>query len=532
MRFGGNRKNQRGGTLIMMMLLLPLFLIPMVGMAIDGTMCYIVQAKLAAGVDGAALGAGRLLGTGANTNAYYQEIAGEFLNANFPVGFWRSRNLRAVSPNTGTNFATVTTAINKTTITVAAQVDVPLLFMRVLGFTQATVAATGTATRGNTRVVLVLDRSESMNNTDPVSGLNVFTTMMQGAENFVGMFSPGTDEMGLVVFSTSGIVAYPTTHPSDPSPTGAGGPDTNFATSATAGPIFTEMSLVTHGGFTNTAEALHMAYNEIQKAYNRDGMDNRLNAIVLFTDGVPDSITVSPNDMNANVIKASSACSYKPGNNTAAQQMFGIMGALPPGFSGNNNFGATSGVFQIGSTDTVHTLSTWLSDPTLSNSVPYSLGNFLGVPSTYGGSSPPTTGPFKGCAGFGPMFGLTDMASIPAHDIYGTSVTGYKAVTLTNFDPSATGGNNFGAATWNATDNMANTIRAQTTLPPITIYAIGYDGDSGGLDATLLQRVANDPASNNFQTTQPTGMYLNVHTATGLQSAFQAVASDLLRLAH
>ena len=41
-------------------------------------MLYIVQAKLSAAVDGAALGAGRLLGTQANP----QEIAGEFLRAN------------------------------------------------------------------------------------------------------------------------------------------------------------------------------------------------------------------------------------------------------------------------------------------------------------------------------------------------------------------------------------------------------------------------------------------------------------------
>ena len=61
--------------------MLPTVLIPLVGLAIDGSRLYIVQAKLASAVDGAALGAGRLLGTTANTT----EIAGEFLNANFPT---------------------------------------------------------------------------------------------------------------------------------------------------------------------------------------------------------------------------------------------------------------------------------------------------------------------------------------------------------------------------------------------------------------------------------------------------------------
>src|SRR5215467_7463069 len=70
-----HRRNQRGSTLVLVMLMLPLFMIPLIGLAIDATMLYIVQAKLSAAVDGAALGAGRLLGTNANTT----EIAGEFL---------------------------------------------------------------------------------------------------------------------------------------------------------------------------------------------------------------------------------------------------------------------------------------------------------------------------------------------------------------------------------------------------------------------------------------------------------------------
>ena len=70
---------RRGSTLVLFTLMLPTMLIPLAGLGIDATMLYIVQAKLAAAVDGAALGAGRLLGTLASPN----EIAGEFLNANF-----------------------------------------------------------------------------------------------------------------------------------------------------------------------------------------------------------------------------------------------------------------------------------------------------------------------------------------------------------------------------------------------------------------------------------------------------------------
>src|ERR1022692_1462085 len=69
----GRRK--RGSTLVLFTLMLPTLLIPLMGLGIDATMLYIVQAKLSAATDGAALGAGRLLGT----LAHPAEIAGGFL---------------------------------------------------------------------------------------------------------------------------------------------------------------------------------------------------------------------------------------------------------------------------------------------------------------------------------------------------------------------------------------------------------------------------------------------------------------------
>jgi len=71
--------------MIMFTLMFPVLMM-MVGLAIDRTMLFIVEAKLDSAVDGAALGAGRLLGTNANT----PEIANEFLSANFPAGYWGS----------------------------------------------------------------------------------------------------------------------------------------------------------------------------------------------------------------------------------------------------------------------------------------------------------------------------------------------------------------------------------------------------------------------------------------------------------
>src|SRR5215813_1631194 len=122
------RNGRRGTTMLLVTTILPLVLIPLVGLAIDGTVAYIVQAKLSTAADGAALGAGRLLGTNANT----EEIAREFVDANFPTSYWGARNLQ--------RNAQFTQNLSTKTVTINASVDVPLFFMRIFGHDHSTVA--------------------------------------------------------------------------------------------------------------------------------------------------------------------------------------------------------------------------------------------------------------------------------------------------------------------------------------------------------------------------------------------------------
>jgi Flp pilus assembly protein TadG len=103
---GGQAKTCRGAALILYTVLLPTILL-VCGLAIDLTVLYVVQTRLSSAVDGAALGAGRLLGTPANTS----EIAGEFLHANYPIGFWGSYNLTP-SISVTTNASLHTIAVN------------------------------------------------------------------------------------------------------------------------------------------------------------------------------------------------------------------------------------------------------------------------------------------------------------------------------------------------------------------------------------------------------------------------------------
>ncbi len=73
---------------------------------------------------------------------------------------------------------------------------------------------------------------------------------------------------------------------------------------------------------------------------------------------------------------------------------------------------------------------------------------------------------------------------------------------------------------------LANTMRSQG----ITVYSIGL-GDK--INQTYLQEIANDPASPEYNASEPSGIAAFAPTASDLDSAFQTIASKiLLRLTH
>jgi Flp pilus assembly protein TadG len=546
----------------LMTMLLPFLVIPLVGLAIDGTKLYIVQSKLSAAVDGAALGAGRLLGTTANT----KEIAAEFLKANFPAGYWSTDTLQYnIQYDPGT---TPGPNLGVQTISIYATVNLPTTFMRVAGITTSLVSASNIATRRVTRLIMVLDRSGSMKHTDPVTGQDVFATMQAGAKWFAAQFTPGYDEIGLVVFSSSGIVAYPTTRPWDPSPTGAGGPDKTFATNpqTQTGVIFDQLNAMAVGGGTATPEALALAWIEMQKTHTRDlaalGVDNTLNTIVLFTDGVPDSIATYANDPSHNALKPFGAntddthshCTNNPATGVASTQMRGsiIAGSQPfgPG-AGDVGWQWSIGAIRLLAYDNSSSLTTWLGN-TGANDL----------------SNPNPNTAFTGCKYWGKavdgIHDLMDLAKIPDFDMYGSSTggnaysnsvlydgtntwhpnsTSYNAATPATLNPTRPPWDGIGntsalpyqiaAAAWNATDAIGKTIRTQNIMNPVQIFTIGYSGN-GGTDTGLLNRLANTPQSTSFvpSPTEPVGKFYLVNSTAGLQAAFSQVASSILRLAQ
>ena len=334
-----SRRRQRGSTLILFTLMLPSLLIPIVGLGIDATMLYIVQAKLSAATDGAALGAGRLLGTLADP----AEIAGEFLAVNFPTnntaGFWGAFDLQPT--------INYTAGITKT-ISVNATAKVPLLFARIFGQPYATVAALSVATRSDSRVVLVIDRSGSMNQSDGV-GSTVIEDAKSFASGFVQKFTEGTDELGLVVFDGSAVVGYPTgTWTPAISLASTGGPNKTF-NDGTTNDMPHQIGRIDADSGTGMAEALSIAYIELQKAHmrdlNADGIDTRLNSIVVLTDGVPSAVSLYANNPAFgnmyNIVNGSSSgnsCTYKTITSpTSANMMLGWIAISGPAFSSSSS---------------------------------------------------------------------------------------------------------------------------------------------------------------------------------------------------
>lgn len=499
------RNGRRGSAMMMVATMLPFVLLPVVGLAIDGTILFIVQAKLSSAVDGAALGAGRLLGTTANTT----EIATEFLHANFPDGFWGSVNLQ---PNISYN-----TTFSTHTITVSATVQTPLYFMRIFGQPRSTVAASAVATRRDTRVEMVLDRSASMSGN--------IGDLKTAAATFTNKFSPGVDQLGLVMFGGSALVAYPTTKTLSST-----GPTVHFADTPPVGGdnMLTMISAMQAGSDTGTAEALYLAWQELKKAASLDSDPTKLNAIVLFTDGIPNGFTAYVNDPGGTSLKSSSTCTYKTATTNISTQIRGWI-ATTGGGSGMNFFSPSSssgiGVFIPATLDTTYSAKYYAQRPDVAD---------WGPPTTSLRVIPKSS---TGCSHLNST-DLGDLSQIPPFDMYGTSTTSaaytqsllYQTFHTPYRAYQPTNGYQMGLASWAAVDNVAQRILSDTTMN-IAIYCIGYTGN-GGVDEVLLKRISNDARSSSHNAIWQTGLYVAAGDSVALNNAFNTVASEILRLAR
>lgn len=187
-------KNQRRkGIAVLVTAVTMTVLIPVVGLAIDAAILYAVRARLSAAVDAGALAGARMLARGqdlASQRDSAVDTARRFFLANFPDGhlFTQNRSLSIVVDET---------QLKVRTVRINAAVDAPLYFMKMLSQNAVNVKTVGTATRRDVNLMLVLDRSGSLQNTGSC------TPLKEAAKTFVGYFANGRDRLGLVSYAVT-----------------------------------------------------------------------------------------------------------------------------------------------------------------------------------------------------------------------------------------------------------------------------------------------------------------------------------------
>jgi Flp pilus assembly protein TadG len=588
-----------GQAVIMITLMVSSFLIPMVGLAIDGGRGYLVKVKLSSAVDGASLAAGRLMGTPsgasvATQTAYTSATAQQYLAANFPTNFFGAtlagNGNVCVDPGTDNtdpchvgNGGQVKT-YKVRTVSVSATATMPTFFMRLLNMPTVTVSASGVAQRRDVRVVLVIDRSSSMSSFYGTNGNCASPPCIQTMlNNFVNSFSGagelgGRDEVGLVVFGGSSIVAYPPRNVANDYTdyTKFTPPDNNFKTRSST--IINEIKSETN---TGTAEALYLAYMTLRAdaATNTD-LGSKLNVIVLFTDGLPNGITAFANDPsqianhsnNTHFMIPSTSCTFSAGSwtatnvPTASSNLTGWF-AQWNGFA-NGNYNA-HGLFKnmmaysyqgnTGNTDIddwmTHgegTSPQWTADNcaggsttmpsgTLAQFPDYDLfGNYTNLSGLSGGTPPPAVNgltPPK-APGNQPLYTLGNLYSIQCgSNAYNPTATSNPCqIGLASWQAAVhQGWKIWNQIVWSKT-SQTNIVDPGPNMSAPVVFTLGFDDSkiTGGEspDLKMLQMIANDPNSPVSFSTRMNGRAYIAADVNAVGMALQQIKSQILRLSQ
>ena len=463
----------RGIALITVTLLL-LVIVPMMGLAIDGGILYLLKARLSQAVDAAALSGAQSLSRGQDVGSQTQsatDTATRYFQANFKVNYW------------GCTVSAPTVSVTQSTaymryVEVSASAVSPLYFLRLLGKQTATIAATATAQRRDVNVMLVLDRSSSMGSagalpTSPGNNSGQWP-ILNAATSFVNQFAVGRDNVGLVVFGGSYFIAAPTL---------------NFQPS-----IVNDISQIVSSGNTGTSQALWEAYNALAQL-NQPGA---LNVILFFTDGLPNGITGDFVGLRTNPATCAPLATSMQG---WLAQINGFSDSGCPGPNCVNGLFTPGPLAAVGNPD----------------------GGII-----YG----------NGCQfASNPRNVYQDFTGMPTQDIYGNQTNPadpYKPVNLSAIGlPSQVG-----AASFNAADQAAQRMRAGAlnSIVPL-VDAIGFvdnpnNPNEEAPDPIFMKRVANTVDSPIYNSSAPTGLFILANDQDELQAAFLQIASQILRLSQ
>ncbi len=485
-------RGERGMAVLLAAVLL-LLIIPIMGLAIDAGLLYLVRGRLTAACDAASLATARNLNLGLTLDAQSTAASSrgrEFFRANFPEGYLGTSN-------TSPSISVAQNDLSGITVTTSATTSVPLLFTRILGWNRSTVGAVGIASRRDVNLMLVLDRSGSMAGTP-------CTDMRSAAKKFVNMFVNGRDRLGLVTFNSSSHLAFP--------------PSKYFK--ETSSPLTSKIDEIVCTAGTNSSDAYWTAYQQLT-AINEP---LALNMIVFFTDGVPTAFTarfpvktVSDTRYGASGLSCGTSSQCSVPKSTCVDD------------SGRSSTQTGWGAF-AGKVGTI------VATTPESNAT----GNTLGLFRRYhdnstAGDTMVLSSERNGCAmGNSNVRMRQDLAYIPDTDINGLSTSGLYGITQFPSSHSAYPNRkrldmpvNLARVAANLADNAAASARNNTSINPVT-YSIGL----GNVDAVLLRRMANDVEATSYDDSRPAGLYIYSPTSSDLSTAFARIASEVLRLAQ
>lgn len=495
-------QDREKGMALMITAVCLVMMVPVMGLAIDATILYGIRAKLTTASDAASIAAARSLAVGITLSAQTANAtatATNFFNANFPDGYFNTSG-KVV------DVAIAESALKVRSVTVNSEVKAPSLFMRFLSSSLTTIKATARAERRDTNVVMVLDRSGSMD------GNGGCDSMKAAAAAFSLKFANNRDRVGMVTFGSDNRVDFPLQNPPGDFQSGAGG-------------LPALAAQINCDGGTGTASALWRGYEELVRI-NEPGA---LNVILLMTDG-------QPNMLNLNLSAPIDAWGYNAirwNLPSPAPQKY----TAAPGGSFDPNLSRSSCASTAGKNGVVGPFGAPLAGVFSSMAPP------LPVPDGYS-VTPLAPGATAGCA-FESNNGNAhlDIAFIPDRDAHGTKTYDEAYLHVERWpgghpDEGRIVSNDYQTllnAAFNAVQNASLRIRNNETAGNdlnVVIYAIGFGAGIGPEAGALLQRVANASASPIYNSMHPEGMYAWAPDPAALDSAFSTIASDMLRLAR
>jgi len=469
--------SEKGFALIYMAGTLTLLLL-FAGLAVDAGRAYVVKAQLSKAVDGAALGAARMLNSGDPRSE-----AAQIFKANFPAGYMGTGG---GDPTTAGNFYSMQTvaASGVNVVTINATTTLPTTFMRLASFNEVQIASTGEAQRRMVDLSLVLDVSSSIG--------SKWTAVRDASRSFVNSFDRNGDRVALLTYGNGGAVV-------DAMPSSRGFDKAK---------VMSDIPNTLPGGSTAMVQGLYRGWDEVRSVPR--GQQSGLRVIVLFTDGASNSVP--------GIYPGSSA------SRGLRTYDFPDNGADP-----ENQTHHTPSIVGLYHTQTgaqnpsyAPVAPVWSDRNTTLPEVPYlPLTSFH---SEHRSSGMPTSFPLQS-------------SSITVDGVPQASRRGLRdwVASAGKYRAHVTNINN---AARNLVEIIANEARNDTSGDyKIRIYTIGMGDlvryDLGMLEEKsedILKRVANDKSSPDFNSTQLEGKYYFAQTAADVGPAFRQLQNQIIRL--